>query len=245
MEPRTHSPIRRSEPPRRALQAIARALEGKSPEEVLRWAIELYHPRLAMATAFGLEGCVVLSMLSRIEPHGREVRVFNLDTGYQFPETLELRERLQQRYGIPVRFVRAPEPVEEMESRHGGPIYGRNPDECCRIRKVTPLRHTLAGAEAWITAIRRNQTSNRSRAGVVEWDEKFNLVKINPMANWSEEEVWSYIRRHDVPYNPLHDKGYPSIGCWPCTRPVGAGEDPRAGRWAGLTKLECGIHTRP
>ncbi|MCS6776400.1 MAG: phosphoadenylyl-sulfate reductase [Chloroherpetonaceae bacterium] len=223
------------------LRGVSAMLEEKSPEEILRWAVAQYYPRLTMATAFGAEGCVLLAMLAAIEPR---VRVFNLDTGYQFPETLELRERIRARYGIDVELVRPEETVEEMERRLGGPIYGTDPDACCRMRKIEPLRRALAGYDAWITAIRRDQTPDRARAGIVEWDSKFQLVKINPLANWTRKDVWAYIYVNEVPYNPLHDRGYLSIGCWPCTRPVQPGEDERAGRWANFAKLECGLHTR-
>jgi phosphoadenosine phosphosulfate reductase len=223
------------------LSVVSATLETASPQEVLQWAATTYGRKLTMATAFGAEGCVLLAMLAGIDPG---IHVFNLETGYQFPETLELRERIKEKYGIEVAFVRAVESVEQMEARFGGPIYGTRPDECCRIRKIEPLKKAVAGYDAWISAIRRDQTPDRAKAGIVEWDAKFNLVKVNPLANWTKRDVWKYILDNAVPYNPLHDRGYPSIGCWPCTRAVGEGQDDRAGRWAGLTKLECGLHTR-
>jgi phosphoadenosine phosphosulfate reductase len=223
------------------LRRLSDALEEKSPEEILRWAVQTYHPRLTMATAFGAEGCVLLAMLADIEPN---VLIFNLETGYQFPETLALREQFRERYGIEVAYVRADETVEQMERRCGGPIYGTNPDECCRLRKIEPLKRALVGYDAWISAIRRDQTPDRAQAAIVEWDQKFNLIKVNPLANWTKQDVWAYIRSNEVPYNPLHDQGYPSIGCQPCTRAVALGEDDRAGRWSNFVKLECGLHTR-
>jgi phosphoadenosine phosphosulfate reductase len=183
-------------------------------------------------------------MLAQIDPRGESVRVFNLETGYQFRETLELRQRLWEKYGITVEYVRPEESVEAMERRFGGPIYGTNPDECCRLRKIVPLRRTLSGHAAWITGIRRSQTPDRAKANVIEWDKKFGLVKINPLANWTKAEVWAYIHVNEVPYNPLHEQGYPSIGCWPCTRAVQRDEDDRAGRWTNFAKLECGLHSR-
>lgn len=225
------------------LKTISDSLEESSPEEILRWAVERFGRTLTLATAFGAEGCVLLAMLSEI-PGGRDVRVFNLDTGYQFQETLDLRERILEKYGIEVEYVRARESVAEMEARFGSPIYGTRPDECCHIRKVVPLREAVAGYEGWISAIRRDQTPARAQAGIVEWDKKFNLVKVNPLANWTKRDVWAYITINEVPYNPLHDQGYPSIGCWPCTKRVAAGEDDRAGRWSNFAKLECGLHTR-
>ncbi len=226
------------------LQAINESLEESSPEQILQWAVDTYHPRLTMATAFGADGCVLLAMLSQVEPHGRSVRVFNLETGYQFQETLDLRERIKAQYGIEVEYVRAVETVEEMERRFGGPIYGTHPDECCRIRKVEPLKRAVAGYAAWLSGIRRDQTPDRSRARIVDWDEKFNLVKIIPLARWTNGDVWAYIRINEVPYNSLHDQGYPSIGCWPCTRAIQVGEGERAGRWSNFAKLECGLHSR-
>jgi phosphoadenosine phosphosulfate reductase len=216
-----------------------RLLENATPQAILRWAVDTYHPRLTMATAFGAEGCCLIHMLAEIEP---SVRIFNLETGYQFPETLELRERIKQRYDIAVEWVRPEQAVAEYEADHGGPLYRIRPDQCCHDRKVLPLRRAVAGYEAWISAIRCDQTSHRAAADVVQWDKKFNLVKVNPLLNWTRQDVWDFIRANDVPYNPLHDRGYPSIGCWPCTRPVADGEDERAGRWAGTLKKECGLH---
>jgi phosphoadenosine phosphosulfate reductase len=216
-----------------------RHLEGRSPQEVLRWAVDTFFPRLTMATAFGAEGCCLIHLLAEIEPH---VRIFNLDTGYQFAETLELRERIRQRYGIEVELIRPELSVQEYEAEHGGPLYRHRPDQCCHDRKLVPLRRAVAGYAAWISAIRRDQTSHRAAAQVVQWDAKFHLVKVNPLLTWTRKEVWRFLVQHEVPYNPLHDQGYPSIGCWPCTRPVGEGEDERAGRWAGTVKKECGLH---
>ena len=222
------------------LRAISDSLEASTPQEILRWAVNTYGRKLTMATAFGAEGCALLAMLAEIDPG---IHVFNLETGYQFPETLELRARIKEKYGIEVVFVCAGESVAEMEARFGGPIYGTQPDECCRIRKIEPLKKAVAGCDAWISAIRRDQTRARALAGIVEWDHKFELVKINPLANWTKRDVWKYILDNDVPYNPLHDKGYPSIGCWPCTRAVGEGQGDRSGRWAGFAKVECGLHS--
>ena len=221
------------------LAAANASLQGQSPQEVLCWAIEHFHPRLTMATAFGAEGCCLLHMLAEIEP---AVHVFNLDTGYQFPETLELRERILDRYGIAVEYVRPAESVADYEARHNGPLYLYQPDQCCHDRKVVPLRKALVGFDAWLSAIRRDQTEHRAAAGVIQWDAKFNLYKVNPLLTWTRNDVWRFIHRHDVPYNPLHDRSYPSIGCWPCTRAVVAGEDERAGRWTGTAKKECGLH---
>jgi phosphoadenosine phosphosulfate reductase len=222
-----------------AIQAAAERLSSATPEAILRWAADTFGSGLTMATAFGVEGCCILAMLAEIAP---DVRVFNLDTGYQFQETLDVRERIRERYGISVEYVRPELTVQEYEAEHGGPLYGIRPDQCCYDRKVVPLRRAVEGYTAWISSIRKDQTSHRGQAGVVQWDPKFSLVKVNPLLNWTKKEVWGYVLKNDVPYNHLHDQGYPSIGCQPCTRPVADGEDERAGRWAGTVKKECGLH---
>ena len=223
------------------LEEANRRLAGASPREILRWSVETFYPKLTMATAFGPEGCAILHMLAEIEPR---VRVFNLDTGYQFAETLQLRDRIAERYGIEVELVRADQTVAEYEAAHGGPVYADNPDRCCFDRKIVPLRRAVEGYDAWLSSIRADQSSHRARASAVGWDPKFNLVKINPLLRWTHRDVWAFVVANDVPYNPLHDQGYPSIGCWPCTRAVGLGEtDERAGRWAGQAKTECGLHS--
>ena len=221
------------------IAAACAKLEGQPPEAILRWAVDTFYPRLTMATAFGPEGNCIIHMLAAIEPR---VRIFNLETGYQFPETLELRERIKQKYGIEVEYVRAEASVKEYEDEHGGPLYVIRPDQCCFDRKITPLRNAVVGYQAWISAIRKDQTGDRAQASLVQWDPKFDLVKINPLLHWTKKDVWNFIVKNDVPYNPLHDRGYPSIGCWPCTAPVGDGEDERAGRWRGTGKKECGLH---
>jgi phosphoadenosine phosphosulfate reductase len=218
---------------------VNRLLEGSSPERILRWAVTEFHFRLTMATAFGAEGCCLIHMLAEIDP---DVRIFNLDTGYQFPETLALRERIRQRYGIEVELVRPELTVAEYEPWHGGPLYRVRPEQCCHDRKMVPLRRALTGYQAWISAIRRDQTADRALANVVQWDARFGLVKVNPLLGWTKSDVWRFILDHDIPYNPLHDQGYPSIGCWPCTRTVAAGADDRSGRWAGTARTECGLH---
>jgi len=215
-------------------------LETATPSQILAWAVESYFPKLTMATAFGPEGCVILHLLSEIEP---TVHVFNLDTGYQFHQTLELRDRIARRYGIEVKLESADTTVQEYERQHGGPLYKTQPDQCCFDRKVKVLERVSRNFDAWMTGIRRDQSADRANAPIVGWDKKFGLVKISPLANWTKQDVWKFITDHDVPYNTLHDQGYTSIGCWPCTRAVMFGEDERAGRWSGLAKTECGLHT--
>lgn len=226
--------------PKFDLAEVNRKLSGAHPQEILRWGVEQFYPKLTMATAFGPEGCAILHMLAEIEP---SVRVFNLDTGYQFAETLQLRDRIAARYGIRVDLVGARESVAEYEAANGGPVYTHDPDRCCHDRKIVPLRRAVVGYDAWISSIRADQSAHRARADVVGWDAKFGLVKINPLLRWTHKEVWAFVLANDVPYNPLHDQNYPSIGCWPCTKAVADGQDERAGRWAGQAKTECGLHS--
>jgi phosphoadenosine phosphosulfate reductase len=221
------------------LDRINQQLESKPPIEILRWAVTRFGAKLTMATAFGPEGVTLIYMLSIVGP---QTHVFNLDTGYQFPETLELRDRIADRYGIEVEMVRPDQPVADFEGAHG-PLYKTDPDRCCFERKIRVLRNAIVGKEAWITAIRRDQSPERASAKCVSWDHKFGLVKINPLVNCSKATIWKMIDDDDIPYNPLHDQGYSSIGCWPCTRAVHPGEDERAGRWSGFAKSECGLHT--
>lgn len=215
-------------------------LETASPEEIIAWAVETYFPKLTMATAFGPEGCTILYFLSKIQPR---THVFNLDTGYQFQQTLDLRDRIAEKYGIEVELKRPETSVPEYEALHGGPLYKTNPERCCFDRKVKVLRRAAVGFDAWMSGIRRDQSPDRAKAPIVGWDRKFGLVKISPLANWTKKEVWKLIVQENIPYNPLHDQGYPSIGCWPCTRAIREGEDERAGRWSGTAKTECGLHT--
>jgi phosphoadenosine phosphosulfate reductase len=216
-----------------------RNLEYATAEEILTWAVERYFPRFTLATALGPESCVIISMLAKIEPR---VYVFNIDTGYQFPQTLELCQRLQDKYGIAIHFQRPELSVAEYEAVHGGPLYLVNPDQCCYDRKVAVLHRIAQDFDAWASGIRREQSPYRANTPIVRWDEKFGLVKVSPLATWTKEDVWRRIFQEKIPYNPLHDRGYPSIGCWPCTRAVGEGEAERAGRWSHTAKTECGLH---
>jgi len=179
-------------------------------------------------------------MLAKIEPR---VYVFNLDTGYQFDETLETRDRIAEKYGVFVDLQQPELSVEEFEAAHGGPLYKVDSNRCCYERKIRVLHRVVRGFDAWMSAIRRDQSPHRAKAPIVGWDRKFGLVKISPLANWTNRKVWDRLVKDRVPYNPLHDQGYLSIGCKPCTRPVTEGEDERAGRWSGSAKTECGLHT--
>ncbi len=219
-------------------EAIAAQLEGASAEDALRWALETFHPRLYIACSFQKTSSVIVDIATRINP---ETRFFYLDTDVLFPETYDTRAALEERYGI--RFHRYSSiTLEQQAGLYGDELWRRDPDSCCGIRKVEPMHSALAAVDCWVSGIRRADSQTRANAPKFGWDKRFGLWKLNPIADWSEKEVWSYLYEHDIPYNPLHDQGYPSIGCTHCTRKPAAGEDPRAGRWAGLSKTECGIH---
>ena len=223
------------------LADASRSLETAEPPEIIRWAADRFGDRLTMATAFGPEGCVIIHWLAQVAPR---THVFNLETGYQFPETLALCDRLTRRYGIKVALERPATTVADYEHLHGGPLYRTDPDRCCGDRKLAVIRRVLASFDAWMSGIRRDQSTDRQGVPIVGWDRKFGVAKISPLANWTKARVWDLIVREDIPYNPLHDRGYVSIGCAPCTRAVIDGEDERAGRWSGTAKTECGLHSR-
>jgi phosphoadenosine phosphosulfate reductase len=236
-----HLPVEKPSPETLAfLESQSQRLETATAEEILAWAIDTYFPRFTMATGLGPEGCVIISMLAKIEPR---VYVFNLDTGYQFAETLALREQIMDKYGVRIHLEQPEQSVAEYEATNDGPVYKSDPDRCCRDRKVRVLQRVAARFHAWATGIRRDQSPTRANTPIVQWDKKFGLVKISPLAKWTTKDVWARIVAEEIPYNPLHNQGYTSIGCWPCTRPVVAGEDERAGRWSGTAKTECGLHT--
>jgi phosphoadenosine phosphosulfate reductase len=213
---------------------IAPDLEAASAQEVLEHAVDQFHPRLYVACSFQKEASVIMDMLVRIEP---SARFFTLDTGFLFPETEATWRALEERYDIKVERA-AGISVDEQARRHGDELWRRDPDACCGIRKVTPLRDRLATVDAWIAGLRRDQAESRASTPKLHWDSKHALWKVNPLADWTDRDVWSYIAENDVPYNELHDKGYASIGCTHCTKP----SDGRDGRWAGSSKDECGIH---
>ncbi|HEY3197172.1 MAG TPA: phosphoadenylyl-sulfate reductase [Nitrospirales bacterium] len=225
------------------LQLIQRneELETQSPQEILRVALSAYFPNIVLASSFGAEDVALIDMLSRINA---AVPILYLDTDFLFTETYATRDALVKRYGIAPIQVKSLLTPEQQAAQFGDKLWERQPDECCNQRKVEPLARALKPYKAWITGIRREQSARRATAKIVEWDTQFELVKFNPLARWTNEDVWKYIKLYDVPYNPLHDQGYPSLGCTYCTRAVQPGEDSRAGRWAGFTKTECGLHPK-
>ncbi len=220
--------------------SLAGTFESSTPEEILAEAVKRI-PNLALACSFGAEDMVLLDMLMGIAP---ETKVFYLDTDVLFQETYDLIEEATVRYTSPnLNRVSPKLTLEEQADLHGDALWMREPDQCCSIRKVQPLTEMLSTLDGWITGIRRDQTAFRANAQAFEEDHKFGLAKVNPLIRWTEEDVWQYIRDNNVPYNPLHDQGYPSIGCVHCTKAVKPGEDPRSGRWSGFVKTECGLHT--
>ena len=222
------------------LARVNECLEGGAPQEILRWAVDVYGKDLTLSVSFGNpEGMVLLDMLSRITD---EAQVFTLDTGFLFEETLRFREEAMKRYPLPLEVVTPGLTLEDQVERYGPELYSCKPDLCCQVRKIEPQRRFLRDYGAWSTGIRRDQTEQRAGTPVVTFDEYFGVAKIAPLAAWSEDEVDEYVRRNDVPLNPLLGMGYRSIGCEPCTRPVAPGEDARAGRWPGMEKTECGLH---
>lgn len=224
------------------LKALGDAYETKSPQETLAYAIERFFPKIVLACSFGAEDVALVDMIHRINP---AVPLFYLDTEFLFPETYEVRDRIVARYELPAGQliqVKSQLTPEQQAAQYGEALWSHEPDRCCALRKVEPLTRVLSGYAAWVTGIRRDQSPARATAKLIEWDQKFQLVKVNPLATWTWSDVWTYITVHEVPYNRLHDQNYPSIGCTHCTAPVKPGEDPRAGRWKNFAKTECGLH---
>ncbi len=227
------------------LPTLNERFEGATLDEILSWCWNEFGTTAAIGTSFQGAGIVIIDHARR---NGFDFPVFTLDTGLLFPETLELKQRLEERFQIVIESVHPEQTVEQQAAEHGAALWERQPDLCCTLRKVLPLQRRLSTLNVWITGLRRQQSDTRASVAVLErykFDVLRNLhiLKLNPLANWKREAVWEYIRTHQLPFNPLQDKGYRSIGCVPCTRPVGEGEGERAGRWTGFDKSECGIHT--
>jgi phosphoadenosine phosphosulfate reductase len=227
------------------LKSLNQTLGPLSTEEILRWAWHKFGTKASIGTSFQGAGLV---MIHCARQHGFEFPVFTLDTGLLFPETIALKSKLEDFFGISIESLEPDLTVDEQVDIHGPELWQRTPDLCCTVRKVLPLRDKLAQVDCWITGLRRDQSSERANVELVELYEldesgRRDIVKLNPMATWSRAAIWEHIRHHGIPYNPLHDRGYRSIGCWPCTRQTSNGEGERAGRWTGFAKVECGIHT--
>ncbi len=229
------------------VQEKAAHFEKRPIPELLSWALSTFRPKIALSSSFGAEDVVLIDMLSRIDP---KVRVMTLDTLRLPKETHDVIARIQDKYKMEVEvFYPNEKSVKEMVDKHGFNLFYESIDNrkmCCGVRKVEPLERALSGLDAWIAGLRRDQVATRANVGKVEIDEaRPSKVKLNPLADWSSKQVWDYVRANNVPYNALHDKGYPSIGCAPCTRAIKPGEDERAGRWwweLNRNATECGLH---
>jgi phosphoadenosine phosphosulfate reductase len=214
-------------------------LQGASPQEILMWALDTFGSGLTIGTGFGVSGMALIDMALRLQP---DADIFYIDTDFFFPETLALVEEAQRYFGRTFRRISPELSVEEQEARYGPRLYHHNPNLCCHLRKVKPLQEALRGRTAWVTALRRDQSPSRAQTPVVRWNQRYGLAKVSPLAGWTEDEVWHYVRANRVPYNELLNRDYGSVGCWPCTRAVQPGESPRAGRWPATDKTECGLH---
>jgi phosphoadenosine phosphosulfate reductase len=219
-------------------EAVAAELEDLRAQDALEWMFENFGAGHYIACSFQKTSSVTAHLASRINP---DARFFYLDTDVLFEETYETRDRLGEALGIEFdRFHNLT--LEEQAAEYGDELWKSDPDSCCGLRKVEPMRRALSSVDCWVAGVRRGDSSTRASAPKFGWDKKFNLWKLNPLADWTERDVWNYIREHHLPYNPLHDRGYPSIGCTHCTQPVSPGGSPRDGRWAGVAKTECGIN---
>ncbi len=227
----------------RKIKSVAARIRDEHPQDIIHWGMEqLGVSNLVLACSFGYEDVALLDMSLKANP---DLDVFYLDTNLHFKETYEVRDRLSRKYQKEFIRVSSNLNLEEQASLYGEELWKKDPNLCCKLRKVEPLGKILQNYQGWITGIRREQAPTRAHAEVVEWDQGFQLIKLNPLAFWNKRQVWDYITRHELPYNTLHDRHYPSIGCEPCTRPVLPGEDLRAGRWSGTDKIECGLHNSP
>ena len=220
-------------------------LECLSLDELLCWCWNYFGDKAAIGTSFQGSGLVIIDHALR---NGCNFPIFTIDTGLLFPETLELKKKLEDFWDVKIQSVHPEQTIEEQKKTMGPELWKTNPDSCCQMRKVLPLQSKLSSLDVWITGLRRGQSDQRKSTKVLEMYEfdklrESYIFKLNPMVNWSRERVWSYIKDHNIPYNTLHDKGYRSIGCWPCTKAISDGQDERAGRWEGFNKTECGIHT--
>ena len=213
--------------------------ETQSPPDILAWSWETFRPHVVVSTSFQTQSVALLHMVSQVCP---EMPVIFVDTGYHFPETLAFRDELQRQLDLNVQTVHPDPEIRQRRANAAGPLYVRDPDLCCRIHRVEPMACALAGIEAWVSGVRRDQTHHRQKIQVVSRRDD-GLIRIHPLANWTKRDLEVYIDRHALPMHPLSSQGYTSIGCAPCTRPPSDGEDERSGRWAGTDKTECGLHT--
>ncbi|WP_209123174.1 phosphoadenylyl-sulfate reductase [Alkalihalobacillus sp. BA299] len=215
-------------------------LKGKDTLDVLKWAYETYGDQLVYSCSFGAEGVVLIDLISKIKP---DATIIFLDTNFHFKETYELIDKVKQKYPrLNIQMIQPPLTVEKQKEEYGDKLWERDPDRCCQLRKLEPLEKELSKYSAWISGLRREQSPTRRNTQYVNIDHRFNSIKVCPLIHWKEDEVWMYIKLHNLPYNELHDNNYPSIGCFHCTSQVAEGMDPRSGRWANTQKTECGLH---
>ena len=218
---------------------LARHFEPLRAEELVAFAAEQFGGSMVLTCSWQLGTSILVHMTREVAP---QTRLVEIDTGLLFAETHETRQRLVDHYGLEVETLRPGQSVEQQADAHGARLWEREPDRCCGMRKVEPLERAIRDADGWLTGIRRDQTEQRARAPKLVLDARRGVVKVQPLVDWSERDCWRYIHKNGIPYNELHDRGFPSIGCTPCTRAAGSGEDARAGRWAGSAKSECGLH---
>lgn len=223
------------------LEKLNKEFESKKPQEIIAWAVDTFGDKFAMTSSFGPESGTLLHMVSTLNPN---IPVLFLETGFHFKETLEYKNQLTELLKLTnVQDLKADvQKREELVSSNDGVPYEKNPDLCCQVNKVEPLDEAIKGYDAWMSGIRRHQTDTRKSVRIVE-EYEGEIFKISPLANFTSRDSWWYLKEHKIPQHPLYEKGYMSIGCWPCTRPVQEGDDERTGRWAGKMKTECGIHT--
>ncbi len=227
------------------VENLNQRFQKESTEQILGWAWEQFGKRAGIGTSFQGAGLVMIDLARK---NGFNFPVFTIDTGFLFPETIQLKERLEDFFDLEIEGLLPDLSPEKQAEVHGSELWKRDPDLCCTMRKVLPLQNKLSELDCWITGLRREQSDTRANIGIIElyiFDENSGreIVKLNPMANWSRDAVWKYLHDNHIPYNPLHDQGYRSIGCWPCTTKSNGGPNERAGRWTGFNKVECGIHT--
>ena len=227
-----------------ALQQVQTNIINKyinNPIKLLKWINNnLPNEKVIMGTGFGPPGIVLLDMLFKVTS---DISVFYIDTSFLFDQTYELRNKLQDRYGFKFLRISTGMTPEMQAEQYGDKLWEKDPDICCNIRKVIPLKEALKDYDVWITGIRKKQTQVRKEANLIEFESRFEVIKVNPLIEWTHDEVWGYIKANNLPYNILHDRNYPSIGCKQCTSPVCDGADDRSGRWEGTSKTECGLHT--
>lgn len=229
------------------IKELQNLVDNKTPEETIQFFLDKFQDKIAFSSSLGAEDQVITDMISKID---KSAKIFTLDTGRVFPETYDLIDRTSRKYKMPIQvYFPDAKQVEEMVNDKGINLFFESVENrklCCHIRKIEPLKRAFKDLDVWICGLRRDQSITRTDVQVVEWDEANGLIKLNPIVNWTEEQVWDYIKTNKVPYNRLHDKGFPSVGCQPCTRAIEEGEDTRAGRWwwENPETKECGLHTK-